>query len=145
MGRLNDELVINGGNMAIAEDIENARKEGHCYACGGPLHGQIEEGCVHGECSYRPHEHSPEYGRWFKRATDMAKVLTFNDTLNEEGHKKRHEELHKCLDELVADWIEHTKGLPSKCSVLELMLWSHEQTLNPTEPEVDFRIRERKL
>ena len=47
-------------------------------------------------------------------------------------HQKRHEELHRALDELVADWITHTTSLPSKASVLELMQWSAEQMRNPT-------------
>ncbi len=50
-------------------------------------------------------------------------------------HKHRHIELHKALDELVADFIAHgaagTRG-PSKTTVLELMTWAYEQTLNPT-------------
>jgi len=48
-------------------------------------------------------------------------------------HKKRHEELHAALDQLVADWISQTEKLPSKSTVLELMTWSHQQTINPTE------------
>lgn len=42
-------------------------------------------------------------------------------------HKKRHVELHKALDELAADFITDTSRLPSKTSVMELMLWSQEQ------------------
>jgi len=45
-----------------------------------------------------------------------------------EEHKDRHILLHQHLDELVADWITETQGLPSKCSVLELMQWSRKQT-----------------
>lgn len=48
-------------------------------------------------------------------------------------HKARHEMLHRMLDELTADMIRHTKKLPSKTTVMELMAWSHEQTQNPTE------------
>jgi len=46
-------------------------------------------------------------------------------------HKKRHRELHECLDELVADYIAHTKELPSKISVMRLMEWSGKQVENP--------------
>lgn len=49
----------------------------------------------------------------------------------EEKHRKRHIVLHVSLDELVADWIENTKGLPSKSTILELMEWSHKQTIKP--------------
>ena len=49
------------------------------------------------------------------------------------GHKARHEFLHRCLDELIADFIDHTGELPSKTSLLALMEWSHEQTQFPRE------------
>lgn len=51
--------------------------------------------------------------------------------MNTEEHKKRHAELHKALDELLADWIGATEGMPSKSSILELVKWSHAQTENP--------------
>lgn len=47
-------------------------------------------------------------------------------------HKERHGLLHGHLDELVADWITHTKKLPSRATVLELMEWFAEQKENPT-------------
>lgn len=50
-----------------------------------------------------------------------------------EQHKKRHEQLHRKLDELCADFIQHTGCLPSKTTVLELMHWSNMQTVKPTE------------
>ena len=50
-------------------------------------------------------------------------------------HKKKHEELHKMLDQLVADWIWHTKKMPSEASILDLVAWSFEQTKNPTPGE----------
>lgn len=40
--------------------------------------------------------------------------------------------LHQALDELVADWIAHTKALPSKTPVLQLIEWSFEQTQVPS-------------
>jgi hypothetical protein len=52
--------------------------------------------------------------------------------MNQEEHKKRHEELHKALDELVADMIGQTTMLPSTTSVMDLMKWSNEQQKNPT-------------
>ena len=50
-----------------------------------------------------------------------------------EQHKARHVELHQALDELVADFIRHTKRLPSRTPLSDLLSWSFEQTLNPTE------------
>ena len=54
-------------------------------------------------------------------------------------HKARHEELHRNLDELVADWIQHSDGLnlPSKSSIFELIQWSHAQMVNPTGEGID--------
>lgn len=53
--------------------------------------------------------------------------------MNKEEHKKRHIELHKILDELVADFINITGKMPSQTNLLELMNWSFEQTQNPQE------------
>lgn len=53
--------------------------------------------------------------------------------LTHEEHTERHRFLHRCLDELIADWIGHTRRLPSKATVRALMQWSYEQTLDATE------------
>jgi hypothetical protein len=41
------------------------------------------------------------------------------------------------LDELVADFLRHTNALPSRSSVLDLMTWSHQQTISPAERPED--------
>jgi hypothetical protein len=57
--------------------------------------------------------------------------------MNEEEHRVRHQELHRALDELLADYITHTGGVPSKTTVLELVEWAHQQTISPTiKPEI---------
>lgn len=49
-------------------------------------------------------------------------------------HIARHKELHLALDELVADFLEmNDAALPSNTTVMDLMRWSHRQTVNPTE------------
>jgi hypothetical protein len=54
--------------------------------------------------------------------------------LTKEEHIKKHVELHKALDELVADMIMCIPGfLPSNASLMYAMKWSHEQLTNPTE------------
>ncbi len=50
----------------------------------------------------------------------------------EDVHHARHLQLHKMLDEMVADWMVHTDKRPSTGTVLELMQWSHGQCLRPT-------------
>lgn len=49
-----------------------------------------------------------------------------------EQHIARHKELHKNLDELMADYIRHTKKTPSETTLMDFMKWSYSQTLNPT-------------
>jgi hypothetical protein len=67
---------------------------------------------------------------------DKPKALT------PEEHKARHEELHRSLDELMADYRVHHPYTNSganksfnEISVWELVEWSHEQTKNPTPIE----------
>jgi hypothetical protein len=54
-----------------------------------------------------------------------------------EKHLQRHKELHRYLDELIADFIGHTGGLPSSCTIMDLMQWSHAQTISPTDTDHD--------
>ena len=53
--------------------------------------------------------------------------------MNKEEHIEHHKKLHASLDELSADHIRHTNKVPSETTLMELMKWSHEQTINPTE------------
>jgi len=53
---------------------------------------------------------------------------------NARRHKSRHIFLHRILDELVADFIQHNKTkVPTQTTVTELMIWSHKQTIKPEE------------
>jgi hypothetical protein len=54
--------------------------------------------------------------------------------MTKEKHRKRHEELHNCLDELLADYLTITGKLPSETSLMEFLHWSHLQMLEPTQP-----------
>jgi len=53
--------------------------------------------------------------------------------LTKREHKDRHLELHAKLDELVADYISHTKKTPSDTNIMELINWSYKQTQGPDE------------
>jgi hypothetical protein len=57
--------------------------------------------------------------------------------MTREEHIEIHKELHRAFDELLADWISHTKELPSQHTIMELTKWAHEQTLNPTEYDTE--------
>jgi hypothetical protein len=58
-----------------------------------------------------------------------------------EEHRQRHVELHRALNELLADYLRHTllvvgleegvAHLPSVCTVAMLTEWSHHQTIDP--------------
>lgn len=55
--------------------------------------------------------------------------------MEKEAHIKRHKELHKAFDELLADFILHIEKFSLEISIMELMQWSHQQTINPTIKE----------
>lgn len=57
--------------------------------------------------------------------------------MTKQEHIDTHVRLHSALDELVADYLAHTKGLIGDLTVWELIRWSHKQTKNPTEPGDD--------
>jgi archaellum component FlaC len=48
-----------------------------------------------------------------------------------ELHKERHKMLHRYLDELVADFIIHTKKTLNETNLLEFMEWSSKQIKEP--------------
>jgi hypothetical protein len=53
------ELVLAPGVLALKRPEPPAR----CPICDWPLADNADAGCVPGNCSYRPHEGSPEYHR----------------------------------------------------------------------------------
>ena len=51
--------------------------------------------------------------------------------MNKTEHRERHIELHRNLDELLNDAIQYGGIFPSKATVLDLLRWSFEQTVEP--------------
>ena len=51
--------------------------------------------------------------------------------MNQFEHKKLHKKYHEVLDFLVADWLYSTGRSPSEAPILELMMWSYGQSINP--------------
>ena len=52
--------------------------------------------------------------------------------LNPAEHQRRHKDLHRAFDELLADWLAHNPRSSSiHDPILSLMEWSHRQTLKP--------------
>lgn len=54
---------------------------------------------------------------------------------DKEEHISRHKELHKYLDELVADYIMCTEKTLGESAIFDLIKWSHQQTLDPVIPK----------
>lgn len=59
--------------------------------------------------------------------------------MNHEEHQQRHVRLHQALDELVADYLAQTRGMPSTTTLMDLLRWSLEQTQNPTRNQFEDR------
>jgi hypothetical protein len=59
-----------------------------------------------------------------------------SDRMTQDEHRARHELLHQMFDELLADYLTCNRGkVPSMTTVMELVTWSHQQTIEPqTEP-----------
>ena len=57
--------------------------------------------------------------------------------LTKKAHKQRHQELHRYLDELVADYILHTKGLPSQKTNAKTIV--NKPTINKTQAPMDAK------
>lgn len=53
--------------------------------------------------------------------------------MTHDEHIERHKKLHAALDELLADYIDHTGAYPSKISLMKLMDWSFQQCKCPTQ------------
>jgi hypothetical protein len=54
--------------------------------------------------------------------------------VTQDEHRERHKLLHQMMDELVADYLMHVRGaMPSTSTLMQLMEWSHAQTIDPTE------------
>jgi len=55
--------------------------------------------------------------------------------MSKQEHIERHQKLHRALDELFADFIQHNpkKGNFTMLPIRELIEWSNLQTENPTE------------
>lgn len=75
-----------------------------------------------------------------RKGKKSSKLSGTSTRMTPEQHRQRHHELHMAFDELVADYIAHTKKSPTAgksilqgTNVLQLMEWSYEQTQSPTE------------
>lgn len=75
--------------------------------------------------------------RTSSNANDVRNKFCGHCKVFHESHGARHMLLQRMFDELVADFISHTKGLPSSTSIMDLIMWSSGQIDNPTEIDHD--------
>ena len=61
-----------------------------------------------------------------EKANIFIEFLQVSDETSQ--HKERHIFLCRCFDELLANFICHTKESPLKKTIKDLMEWSHQQT-----------------
>lgn len=57
--------------------------------------------------------------------------------MTKQEHIEVHKKLHASLDQLVADAIQEGNGgfSPSRMTVMELITWSHQQTIEPSDKQ----------
>lgn len=75
-GRENAAAIVRAMNVhdeLVAALVSHA--VGRCYPCGWPLKASKEEGCVIGDCSYRPTERAHDYHQWRERAEFIRDAL----------------------------------------------------------------------
>jgi len=53
--------------------------------------------------------------------------------MTKDEHKLKHVKLHEALDELLADFIDHTEGPILNRPITDLINWSYKQTQNPDD------------
>jgi len=53
--------------------------------------------------------------------------------VSRDKHRMRHVELHRALDELLADFARTRKGTILDRQISELLAWSYQETKSPTE------------
>ncbi len=68
-------------------------------------------------------------------------LMKYDEDMEKVEHVMRHKELHRELDELMADFIKNTGRLPSETSLMEFAEWSFKQT---KKPEGYWRIKHGK-
>jgi len=64
-------------------------------------------------------------------------------TDEEEQLRQYHLAAHQALDQLVARWAFCTGRLFSQATIMELIMWSHQQTIQPTTEPARPWIREK--
>ena len=65
--------------------------------------------------------------------------------MDKKEHIKWHMEAHSWLDRLIADYLGHTGKTLRETDLLDLLSWSHKQTVNPDEKtEMNYKALEER-
>lgn len=68
----------------------------------------------------------------FDMTINQLLILAQSVSITDTGiHIRKHKMLHKMLDELIADFEIHTEKRVTQATIMDLLQWSHDQTLNP--------------
>ncbi len=129
-------LIQTGNSMAIDASGRQYKKGGVLR----PVDCEYHDGIIErGEASWETQLGGDDHDGWESICEDCVELISaeqcvgFHRTRQAE-HASRHAELHKYLDELIADWID-SSGRPSlQYRVLDLMHWSAKQTDSPDHP-----------
>ncbi|MGD9882306.1 MAG: hypothetical protein AB7F22_30175 [Reyranella sp.] len=57
--------------LTSAHRIIASYHKGRCYACGWPLAESQENGCIPGDCSFRPSDRDSAHGEWYARMKEV--------------------------------------------------------------------------
>lgn len=106
-------------------EVDEAAKQAMLKDVGLQFHSKKDE--IYAYCWEQGH--SSGYSEVYTHLVGIAPL--FNEVVLD--HKERHEMLHKYLVELVADFNNKLPLDAKTATVAQLLVWSKEQTENPTE------------
>jgi hypothetical protein len=99
---------------------------------------QVRDGRVFRTTGARVEEWANEASR---RDMERLKKEFAETEMTHEEHRALHRILHEGFDELLADYLLHNRGkLPSTTTCMELMTWSHQQTIEPEEDRQNLTV-----
>ena len=102
------EVLTRLGAWSAASQPSAAPDPSRCYACGWPLAPSRDEGCVPGDCSYRPSPAAPDYWQWRRRMEEMQRAANNGSQPSDEHrplcvHGRFRTDCPPCRDKRAAD------------------------------------------
>lgn len=75
--------TISAADLAKLKDLLLSYHDGQCYACGWTLATSIDNGCLPGNCSFRPSPGTARYNEWRPRQEFQCNALAILDKAKE--------------------------------------------------------------